>query len=238
MTRDWSKLFKQGFIQDSGCQVEVTPDDALTFTTIREMDGFDQEDKQVSRIGEASHTLTRYQKEYSKTSQGPFETPTIEIETRQGQFEYAFLFCDFVRTSTNNVMPSTQPVIKSIRYKVFGRENQFTRELDRFDLERISRENCNSMADWRDFHESGQGILIHLADLALTEEAPFPRSGRMKLEFTLLGTAQPNVETFGHNDTESAIAGNKRRFTVCLLRHNRLLKGDIRSLRFTYLNEE
>jgi hypothetical protein len=60
----------------------------------------------------------------------------------------------------------------------------------------------------------------------------------MKLEFTLLETVQPDVETFGHNTTENVIADNQRRFTVCLLRHNRLLKGDIRSMRFTYLNEE
>jgi hypothetical protein len=241
MTRDLTKLVKQGFIQDSSCQVQITATNALTFTTIREMDGFNQEDKEVSRIGEASHTLSRYTKEYA-----PGETPTVEIETRQGQFEHAFLYVDFIPTTSDNVMPTKQPVIQSIRYKVFGRENQFTRELDRFDLERISRENCNQLADWRGFQENGQGILIHLSDLALTEEAPFPRRGRMKLEFTLLETVQPDVETFGHNTTERVISGttnpfvapNKRRFTVCLLRHNRLLKGDIRSMRFTYLNEE
>jgi hypothetical protein len=197
------------------------------------MNGFNQEDKQVSRIGEASHTLTRYTKEYA-----PGETPALEIETRQGQFEYAFLYVDFIRTASDNVMPSKQPVIECLRYSVFGRENQFTRYLDRFDLERISRENCNQLADWRGFQENGRGLLIHLSDLALTEEVPYPTRGRMKLEFTLLETVQPDVETFGHNTTENVIAGNQRRFTVCLLRHNRLLKGDIRSMRFTYLNEE
>jgi hypothetical protein len=237
MSRDWSKLFKQGFIQDSSCQVEVTPTDALTFSTIREMDGFNQEDKQVSRIGEASHTLKQYTVEYVEK-----DTPTIEIETRQGQFEYVFMYCDFIREpNADNVMPTKQPVITSIRYHVFGRENRFTRDIDGYDIERISRDNCNSLSDWRTFHEDGRGILIHLADFGLTEEVPFPRRGRMKIEFSLLSTKLPAIETFGHNTTEDVVKStstHKRRFTVCLLRHNQLLRGDIRSMRFTYLNEE
>ena len=34
LTRDWSKLFKKGFIQDRGCEIQITPTDALTFSTI------------------------------------------------------------------------------------------------------------------------------------------------------------------------------------------------------------
>jgi hypothetical protein len=235
LNRDYSKLFKEGFIQDPSCQVEVIPTSELTFVTIRERDGFRQDDKSVSKIGEATHTINTYTSTYVEG-----DTPVIKIETRQGQFEYVFLHCDFKR-STENVMPTSQPIVTAIKYKVYGRDNQFVRTLDQFDLERISRENCNDLADWRGFQESGRGILLHLADLGLTEEVPFPKRGRMKLEFTLLTTKLPSVETFGHYTTETVVSPTSthtRTFTVNLIRHNRLLKGDMHDLRFTYLNEE
>ena len=141
-------------------------------------------------------------------------------------------------------MPSRQPIVSSIQYKCFGRENRFTKVLDQYDLERISRDNCHRLADWRTLHEAGRGVLIHLADLGLTEEISFPRRGRMQLEFTLMSTSLPDIETSGGFTTEDIIgtsnapSTHKRRFSVVLLRHNRLLKGDIRSMRFLYLNEQ
>lgn len=236
LTRDFSKLFKKGYIQDQHCQTEVTETTPLTFTTIRERESFEQADKSVSRIGEVTHTLNKYSKPYV---QG--ETPSIEIETRSGQFEYAFLYCDFDRISkADHVMPTSEPIITSIRYTVFGKENQFVRTLDKYDVERISRGNCNTLSKWRDFHNAGQGILLHLSDLGLTEEVAFPRRGRMKLEFTLLTTQLPEIETYNHFTTEDIVdpaSTHTRTFTVCLLRHNQLLKGDVQDMRFSYYNE-
>jgi hypothetical protein len=200
------------------------------------MDAFQQQDKEVSRISEVTHTLNRYTVEYRFEG----EPPVIEIETRQGQAEYIFMYCDFQRAPLYDpAMPTKQPVIGAIQYHVFGRENRFAGQLDRYDLERISRDNCHRLSDWRTLHDEGRGILIHLADLGLTEEVPFPRRGRMKLKFTLLTTIEPAVEYFGSYDTGLHMGSpHKRLWTVCLLRHNRLLKGDIRGMRFSFLNEE
>jgi hypothetical protein len=202
------------------------------------MDGFDQRDKDVSKIGEVTHTINRYEVDYVEG----YKYPTISIETRAGQFEYVFLYCDFIRKSKEDmIMPTKQPVISAIQYKVFGRENRFVRELDTYDLERLSRDNCTALSDWRTFHEEGRGVLLHLSDLGLTEEVPFPRRGRMHIEFTLLKTRLPDIETSNIYTTEDIVkedSTHTRRFTVCLLRNNQLLKGDIRDIRFTFLNEE
>jgi hypothetical protein len=231
ITRDWSKLLGKGFIHDKNCKLIVTTRD-LTYSTIREMDSFQQQDKSVSNISEVTHTINKYEATYTRG-----ETPEIEISTRQGHFEYAFLYVDFTHTD-EPVLPTTSPIISSIRYMVYGRENRFVRDLGQHDLERMSRDNCSELSDWRKLHESGQGILIHLADLGLTEAAPFPRQGRIQISFKLLSTTDPVTETIGSNSTANVLEQNPRRFTVALIRHNQLLRGDTKDIRFSFFNED
>jgi len=232
LTRDWTKLIKYGRQHEPGCRTKITPVTQPQFTTIREMDEFDQADKDVSTIGESTHTIEVYTADFA-----PGETPSIKVITRQGQFEQFFMYVDILKESSRNaIMPSKSPIIKTLQYFVRGKENRFVRELSRFDLERMSRSNCHELSDWRTYHEAGRGLLIHLADLGLTEADPFPFRDRVELEFKLLGIQEPELETDGQ-DTTLFTETNKRRFTIALIRHNQLLKGNIRDMRFKFLNE-
>jgi hypothetical protein len=164
----------------------------------------------------------------------------LEIETRQGQFEYVFLWTQLLRKSEDVALPSTNPVIEKLRITVQGRENRFVRELDRFDLERMSRNNCHELSDWRTMHEAGRGILLHLADIGLTEEIPFPFRARFQLEFQLVQSKDPAPEVFGNHDYMTsyyALTYNQRTFHAALIRHNQLLRGDNTDMRFVFLNE-
>jgi hypothetical protein len=239
MSRDWSKLFKKGYIHDPGCTIRVTPQPTQFKTVSILDDSFTQQHKSVSTIGESSHTIDRYQQSFSVG-----ETPSIKLETQRGQFEHIFMYVDFERVATDPVMPTSNPVITSFQYKVYGQDNLFVKELTRFDIERFSRNNCHELSNWRDMHEAGRGILLHLSDLGLTNETPFPFRDRIALEFKLLTSADPAAETINRESTSWRISGapgeppNQRRFTVALIRHNNILKGDTRSVRFEYLNEQ
>ncbi|MCH2379483.1 MAG: hypothetical protein MK236_08690, partial [Pedosphaera sp.] len=48
-----------------------------------------QAEKSISKIAEASHDIQRYTKQFQRG-----EAVEITAETRQGMFEYAFLFVD------------------------------------------------------------------------------------------------------------------------------------------------
>ena len=236
--RNWSKMFTEGFRANSGAKIIITPTTGLTFTTISEQDEFKQGTKEVSQVGEVTHTIQRFYADYVIHG-----TPEIEIETRQGMFEYLFLHCDIDpdRSSDEAYWPSTQPVITSFQYKIQGRENLFVRELDIYDIERLSRENCHPLSDWRSHHDAGRGILISLGQLGLTEEFAFPRAARIKLTLRLLLTKEPapkDVGPYSSFDILQDYSTVPRRFTACLIRANQLFKGDIRGTRFEYLNEQ
>ena len=195
-------------------------------------DQFHQDSKMVSRVGESTHDIVRQSTTFLRS-----EKPEIEFETRQGQFEYVFMYVDFIKTSEDNNIPTRSPVIKSLRYFVENRENRFSRELDMFDLENMNRRNCHEISDFRTLHESGRGILLSLADLGLTESVEFGFKYRMLIRFEV-DTVDPESETGPYGVTTDFIADSTRRFTVALLRHNRLLSGDALGTRFEYLNEK
>ena len=125
--------------------------------------------------------------------------------------------------------PHSDPIIKSLRFKVRGRENLFVRTLDTDDLERLSRENSHKLCRWRDLHNDGQGILLSLADVGLTEEISYPQRDRIQLEITCLTKSTP-VSL----DTELPLY---LKFTVVVVRRNQLFKGDHTGTRFVFLNE-
>jgi hypothetical protein len=199
-------------------------------------DHFKQEDKSVSRIGEVTHHIDSYRSTFTIT-----EKPRVEVETRTGNFEFAFLYIDYVKTDADYVLPTKKPTITALKYTVRGHENQFVGSLDQYELERITRSNCHTLSDFRNLYESGNGVLLHLADLGLQNETPFPYKGRMHFEFQLLTQKSPDAETIANHSTSDIVAGansRQRRFTVALLRHNTLLKGDTQDMRFTFLNEQ
>ena len=231
--RDFSKLLPTSVFQhDPHCALTITPEPAR-YTTLREADVFNQAEKDVSKMAESSHDIQIYSKVFSAG-----ELPEIEFQTRQGQFEYVFMFCEFIKRTTDSVMPSTSPVVSSLRYYVRGRENRFVNTLDRYDIENTSRRNCHELSDWRAMHEAGRGVLLHLADFGLTEDVAYGPRERMEIKFQLTSTVDPEAQTVGDLSTQDVISNAQRRFTIALIRQNRLLEGDIRELRFSYLNEK
>jgi len=229
--RDYSKLVPSSLYQhDSGCELVIKPEDPK-LVTFRERDDFIQSDKSVSRVGEVSHTIVT-----SSSTYNPGDTPTIELETRQGQFEYVFLYCR-IPPQGMSLKPTTEPIISSLRYFVRGKENLLTKNLDSYDLEQMSRRNCHELSDWRKYHSQGRGILLHLGDLGLTESVPYGARDRLKLKFQLLTTIDPPVETLGTESTQASLLA-PRVFSIALLRFNRLLSGSMsEGCRFSYLNE-
>ena len=116
---------------------------------------------------------------------------------------------------------------------VEGNENNFVRELDAFELERLSRVNCHPLSDWRKLHEAGQGVLLHLRDLGLTNEQPFPKKKRVHIRFKLLQAVESHMVANYWGD--KAI---KREFHACILRSNQLFTCGPLDCRFEYLNEK
>ena len=103
--------------------------------------------------------------------------------------------------------------------------------MDRFDLERISRSNCNRLSNWRELHNNGQGILIHLADLGLTEEIAFPEKKRIQLELSVLTWKNP--ESLGQ------VARPTKQTTHCVfIRQNQLFKASHERSEFLFLNDK
>ena len=127
------------------------------------------------------------------------------------------------------------PVITAIRMWVEGNENNFVRDLDRFELERLSRGNCHPYSDWRALHEAGQGILLHLRDIGLTNEKPFPKKKRVHIKIELLQAAESSIDDAFMTAKKDDIA---REFHVCILRSNQLFTSSQTDCRFEFLNEK
>ena len=237
LNRKWNAIFSNGFIHDKHYEVKVTPQTELEFITISEMsDSFKQEDKSVSRIGEITHQIVPYSVDFEIA-----DTPRIRFETRSGNFEYVFLYITYIKTSEDGALPTKNPIITSLNLSVRGKDNLFLQSLDKYELERITRSNSHTLSKFRDLYEAGQGCFLHLSDLGLQNEQPFPARGRVELEFQLLSQESPEVEIFGDDNTQAVLDGanqRKRRLHVVLYRSNWLLRGNTQDMRFTYLNEE
>lgn len=170
------------------------------------------------RINEITPTLDVFSANYEVG-----EPALVSIETRSGMFEYLFLYCTYPDACLFASCHEHDPVITKLEFRVRGRENQFIRVLDQYDLERISRQNCHKLSNWRELHDHGQGLLIHLRDIGLTEEVSFPRRKRIQLDISLL--SDTSVET------------DSRTFHVVVIRQNQLLVGDVLGCRFSFVNE-
>jgi hypothetical protein len=236
--QDYSYTFNQkewvldhGYIHDIGCKPILTATTQPEFTTISEMQSHLQHTKEMSTIYELSSTLDTYRKLFI-----PGTTPQLSLETQFGMFKYIFMYVSIPQTSHSTAYPSTNPVITSFNYAVRGRENVFVQNMDRYDIERLSRRNCHIDCNWRELHNKGQGVLLHLEDLGLTEEVPYGERGRIVLDITLLTTLEPSVEVFGGVSTVYSLFA-EREFVVVLIRDNQILKGDWQALEFVNLNQ-
>ena len=227
-------VITRGYKSDEGCALRITEITAPHFTTISEkLPGVSQHDKEVMSIVEITPTFDAYKKTFLSSADAE-SIPTIQIETRSGMFEYLFLWIEYPTQAVEHFFPYTDPVIQSLEFKVRGRENLFVRQLDADDLERLSRENCHKLCKWREWHESGQGILLSLADLGLTEEIPYPERKRIQLEISCLKKKDPENALDG-----TTVVGlpDFLEFNVVVIRRNQLLKGDFTGTRFVFLNE-
>jgi len=225
--RDYSNLFRLGYIHDEGMQIQVTAKDPVFTTVSDKYPDVNQEDKSIGNIQEVTHTIDRLFQTVVKEGKEPY----IQFEPRSGMFEYLFLWVDYPVVGGESVYgrPLYDPVITNLSFKVRGRENQFVKSLDSDDLERLSRSNCHKLCNWRDWHEQGRGILLHLADIGLTEEAPFPKRMRIQLEVT--------CKSMKHGVIASEVP-DYLRFNLVQLRNNRLFTGDITGTTFEFLNEK
>ena len=206
--------------------MEITSNESPEFTCISEkLAGLDQRNKEVLDIHEITPTLDTFSTKYS-----PGESALVELETRYGMFEYLFLYVKYVRSTSDAQSPEHDPVITKLKFMVRGRENLFVSVLDQYDIERISRKNCHALCDWRALHDHGQGVLIHLSDIGLTEEIPFPQKKRIQLDITL-------VEDTTELSDIRAISNDVRTFNVVVVRQNQRLDGNDLGCRFSFLNE-
>ena len=147
-----------------------------------------------------------------------------------------FLWIDYPPQEVDKKFPEHDPVIDSLEFRVRGRENTFVRALNGDDLERLSRANCHKLCRWREWHESGQGILLSLADIGLTEEVAFPERNRIQLEVTCKKKIDPDKALWDDGTTDVDLP-TQLKFNVVLIRQNQLFKGDIMGTRFVFLNE-
>ena len=226
--RDGSPLVNllSGYIKDPWAKLEITSNESPEFTCISEkLAGLDQRNKEVLDIQEITPTLDTFSTQYS-----PGESALVELETRYGMFEYLFLYVKYVRITGDVQSPEHNPVITKLKFMVRGRENLFVSVLDQYDIERISRKNCHALCDWRALHDHGQGVLIHLSDIGLTEEIPFPQKKRIQLDITL-------VEDTTELSDIRAISNDVRTFNVVVVRQNQRLDGNDLGCRFSFLNE-
>jgi len=228
--QDASPLFTRGYLHDEGTELVVSNVRGPEFTMVSEkFPGVRQADKSVMKISEVTATFDSFKKSHDLGV-----TPTFQIEERLGMFEYLFLY---QRYDVQNfgvvgsaVNPLSDPIITSIQFKVRGRENLFVREMDSSDLERATQQNCHRECNFNDIFSSGQGILLHLSDLGLTEEKPYPVKNRIQIELTVLTTQEPKEESL--ENRPSTVTTH-----VVLIRHNQLLKGDFVETRFSFLND-
>ena len=228
-SQSFADIFKRGYLNDYRTELVVKAVSYPEFTTISEKHGrINQEDKEVLQIGELTSTIERHSKLYERA-----DLPTIEIEVRQGMFEYLFCWIEYKRNPIYQNLPLTDPVITGLRIHIRGRENLFLKSLDASDLEQLSRYNCHKDCDWRALHDNGQGILLHLSDIGLTEEIPFGKRERIVLSVELTDRVQLKTP-----ETGDFFEGSQQQvFNVALIRENQLLSGDFKSCRFEYYNE-
>ena len=225
--RDASPLLAQmkGYIKDPWSTLAITEDNDPEFTCISEkLPQTHQDNKDVMNIHEITPTIDHFFTSYSQGS-----VAKIDVETRSGMFEYLFLYLKYARGSSDLQTPLHDPVITQLEFKVRGRENLFVKVLDQYDIERISRNNCHKLCDWRYMHNHGQGTLLHLSDIGLTEEIAFPRRKRIQLEISLLADTTDLSTTTTLPDM--------REFHVAIIRQNQLLMGNVLGCKFSFVNE-
>ena len=226
---DTSRMLTNGYLYDGGHDVvisEGTPE----FVTMSNNHVHNQQgDKDTMSMREISPTFEVYKKQYSTLT----EPVVFEFESRSGNFEYLFAFIRYA--VGDNVLPKENPRVTGITLRIKGRENQFLKKLDEYDLERLSHDNAHELCQWRELHELGQGVLIHLGDIGLTEEKPFPERKRIQFRIELTSERLPKKEVI--YDKEESVPGSVRVVTLALIRQNQMLSGDVRGLRFEYLNE-
>ena len=207
----------------------------IEFVSLKDEYDFDQRDKDVQQISEVTHTFEVHKEHSVYAEEGRCE---FNIEMRQGQFEYAFLYNKWSNPIV--MLPGANAIITSLQCHVMGTENLFLSRLDKYDIERISRSNCHKQCNWRDLHDKGQGILIHLSDLGLTREIGYGPKKRIRLKISVNSTITPEekaaVVTFKPT-LLGEVPEADIETTLVLIRNNQLLRGDIRDMRFTYLNE-
>jgi len=241
--RDASPIFTKGYTNDTNTSLVISQIDTPQFTSISEkIPGAHQGNKEVMTIAEITPTFDAYEITYAEHTYSDTGViisktiPRIEIETRSGMFEYLFMWIEYPAQSVDGYYPVGDPVIQSLKFKVRGRENLFVKQLDADDLGRLSRANCHKLCNWRDWHDSGQGILLSLDDIGLTEEVPYPERHRIQLEVSCLSKKDPakslDPEGLWHIDLP-----DKLQFNIVIIRHNQLLKGDFTGTRFVFLNE-
>ena len=227
-----SELFKRGYVTDEYNTLVVNASEPTEFTTISEKyRQVNQDDKDVLTIAELISTPERHSIDFTRD-----DYPGMQIEVRQGMFEYVFCWVEYTRDNVYSYQPVVDPVISGLSIRIRGRENLFVKSLSASDLEQISRHNCHRDAKWRELHESGQGVLLHLADMGLTEEVPFGPRERLELGIELTSTVEP---TWNENDRIADFMYGSRQqvFNVALIRENQLLRGDVKSCRFEFYNE-
>ena len=232
-TRNAKHLITRGYKADYNNTLRVTALSDPVFTSISEkLPGVRQENKELMKIAEVTPTFNVYTVPFTD-EYGSETLPTIEIETRSGMFEYLFMWIEYDASVSHQVThyPATDPVIQSLRFKVRGRENLFVRQLDADDLERLSRANCHKLCRWREWHEEGQGILLSLADVALTEEISYPQRARIQLEITCLTKKNPEL---GEGEFDLPLY---LQFYVVVICRNQLFMGDSTGTKFVFLNE-
>ena len=148
-------------------------------------------------------------------------------------FEFIFLWLTYEQEHGESTYPLHNSVIEQLKYTVRGRENLFVNELSAVDLERFTRENSNDLCDFRKLFDEGQGVLLHLRDLGLTEDVVFGKRDRIQLSIQLLKSRDP---TFKGDTFEFELYG-KKVFHVALIRTNQLFRGNTVSSEFEFYNE-
>jgi hypothetical protein len=227
-TRDGSELLKNGYKNDPHTVLQISAMTAPEFTTVSDkLPGVLQENKGVTDIRELSSHIEKHQVIFN-------DTPAyVEFEVRSGMFEFLFLWVEFTHKSTVQYYPDSDPVIEGIEIKIRGRDNLFIKSIGKHDLAQLSRDNSHSECEWRELHENGQGIMLHLADLGLTESIVYGARERIVFKISLTQLGMPD----GTDETLQFLNNPEMVFKTALVRKNQAFRGDVNSCRFEYLNE-
>ena len=144
-----------------------------------------------------------------------------------------FLWLTYEPDTSESYFPEKDAIIQSLKYSVRGRENLFVKQLNAEDLERFTRQNTHDLCDFRTLFEDGQGVLLHLRDIGLTEEVSFGKRDRIQLSVQLLKSKDPKTTV---NTIDFVVTGTKV-FKVCLIRTNQLFRGNSTASKFEFFNE-